>query len=126
MTATTNSLPRRNPSIDRELAPLECSIVIELMLLFSPMSSQPHFCVLALPAFCIARIAWLTRDRWLRRAILACIVLAVVLNRIFLTHPGGDAALWLGSIMFANLTLWLACLHAIRTHRLTQPPILAG
>ena len=45
---------------------LEYSVVLLLMLLFSPMSSKAHFGVLILPGFCIARVAFDSKRRWLR------------------------------------------------------------
>jgi hypothetical protein len=49
---------------------LECSIVLILMLLFSPMSSKPHFCTLLLAGFYLARAV----IRAERRAALTCVM----------------------------------------------------
>ena len=43
--------------MEAERRPAEYSVVLLLMLLFSPMSSKPHFCIMLLPAFCIERSA---------------------------------------------------------------------
>jgi hypothetical protein len=87
---------------------LEFSIMLSLMLLFSPMSSKPHFCILLLPAFCVAR-----------QALAGSRVCAVLLTVAILTGGSsvrglwGDAistlGLWWGSITWSTLCLFAGC-----------------
>ncbi len=93
-------------------AAMECSAVLLLMLLFSPMSSKPHFCVILLPAFCLARLAILRRDRWATGAVAVCIFLVVVLDRNVINRTVGDGAMWWGSVMWGAVVLWVGVVMA--------------
>jgi hypothetical protein len=106
---------------------LELSMVLTLMLLFSPMSSKPHFCTLLLPAFYLARQA-LTGAR-LAAAFLA---LATVTSCLSIRGIWGDAlstfGLWWGSITWSTLCLFAGCwyeLYRARRASAEVPPVLA-
>jgi hypothetical protein len=113
--------------IDSFRAALECSTVILLMLLLSPMSSKPHFCVMLLPAYCLARLAVANKKIVAMLAVAICIALADLLDRNFLRLLGntidrdflawatGDRPLWYGSVMWAAVVLWIGCIAAGRT-----------
>ena len=84
------------------------------MLLFSPMSSKPHFCVILLPAFVLARLAIEDHRRAALVAVVICILLADVLDRnVLRSRAIGDAALHYGSVMWAAMTLWAGCLMVL-------------
>lgn len=65
---------RGNHSPPEATLPYEASMIVMLMLLFSPMSSKSHFATLVLPGFCLARSAVADRNRmsavWLALALL--------------------------------------------------------
>jgi hypothetical protein len=103
-------------------AMLECSIVILLMLLLSPMSSKPHFCILLLPAFCVAREAIANRNRVALFSAIACTVLVLFLDRNFLGRPIGNLAMWCGSVMWGTVALWVGCLSALRSSNKPENP----
>jgi alpha-1,2-mannosyltransferase len=101
--------------IDPFRAAIECSMVILLMLLLSPMSSKPHFCVLLLPGFCLARLAVEKRNRAAMISIITCLILSDVLDRNLMgSRSIGDAALAYGSVMWAAIALWVGCLATLR------------
>jgi hypothetical protein len=94
---------------------IECGIVLLLMLLLSPNSSPAHFCVMLLPAFCIARLAVYTRG-WGLRALLALAILFSILSihvRIPSTLAAEQILLWLGTISASAFFLLLACIAAL-------------
>jgi len=81
------------------------SIVLCLMVLLSPMSSKPHFCVLMVPAWVLARAAIERRDRFL--ILLSCLaaVLGLSANKDLLGYTIYGWALWHGNIPLAVLLL---------------------
>ena len=89
---------------------IECGIVLLLMVLLSPNSSVAHFCVLYLPAFCIARLAVLTRALALRVLLALAVVFSIasIHIRIGATMAAEQILLWLGVITFATLMLLIA------------------
>lgn len=94
---------------------IECGIILLLMLLLSPNSSIAHFCVMYLPAFCIARIAVHTRFVGLRTLLglsALCALLSIHL-RIPATHLSEQVLLWAGIVSFSTLFLMLACVVAL-------------
>ena len=108
LTAAAMGRPfRRN--INPSRAALECSAVLILMLMLSPMSHKTHFCILLLPAFCVARLAVAKRSLMAWCALLTCIMLVMVLDRSFIGRPRGNLLMWLGSVTAGSLALWAAC-----------------
>lgn len=102
----------RPRSSDAPIA-LQCALVLILMLLLSPMSGKPHFCVLVLPAFLVARRALEHRDRIAQIAIVLSILLVLLLDRNYLGRLIGNGALYFGSITAAALLLYIACIRAL-------------
>jgi hypothetical protein len=93
---------------------LECSAVLLLMLLLSPMSSKAHFGTLVLPGLCLARIAVMTRSRLLGGIVAG----AVVLCLLSLKGPLGErlysVSLWSGVVTWQTLLLLAGCLVGLR------------
>ncbi len=88
---------------------LECSIVVLLMVLLSPMSSKPHFATLVLPGFALAR-QMVTR----RSAVLGAILIAAILSGFISIKDlwGRDWAsltLWYGAVTSSALFALLGC-----------------
>lgn len=87
---------------------LEFSMVMMLMLLFSPMSSKSHFCGLILPGMLLARVAWEQQSRWLG----TLFITANVIGFISLTWWGEYVArvsLYYGTVTFKTLILLAGC-----------------
>jgi hypothetical protein len=107
---------------------IECGMVMLLMLLLSPNSSRAHFCIMLLPAFCIARFAMRQRNA----AAWALLLLSLICSTlsIHLRLPGTSNSeqflLWLGVVMFAAVFLLAACVVALlpRSIRTAPAPLL--
>ncbi len=111
----------REPADGGALSPpgavaIECGIVLLLMLLFSPNSSRSHFCIMFLPAFCVARLAVRPGASVLLRTLLALAVISSTLS-IHLRLPSSmlveQVLLWIGVVMFAALFLLFASTGAL-------------
>jgi hypothetical protein len=93
---------------------LECSLVLLLMLLLSPMSSKAHFGVLVLPGLCLARRIVATSCRWLGAIFFGALILGLISNK----DPIGDQlyslTLWYGFTTWQTLLLLLGCLLVLR------------
>jgi hypothetical protein len=91
---------------------LECSVVLLLMLLFSPMSSRPHFASMILPALCLARLAVFEDRRSLRWWLLASIVTSIA--ALPLSGPSiGRLTMWAGMLTCGALFLLTGCMTAL-------------
>jgi Glycosyltransferase family 87 len=91
---------------------LGCGAVVCLMLLASPMSSKPHFCVLALPAWVLAW-AGVQRKQWGCLAVVAVAGLLCLTSAKDLVGPTINVhAMWYGSVPGATLLLLLGCVWA--------------
>jgi hypothetical protein len=94
---------------------LECGIVMLLMLLFSPNSSRAHFCIMLLPAFCVARYAVRAKSI----AAWTLLILSLVSSTLSIHIRVGSSAvaeqflLWVGVVMFSALFLLLGCVVAL-------------
>lgn len=90
---------------DATWAAYEYSVVAILMLLFSPMSSIPHFATLILPGFCLARHAVIRRDR----VVLGCVIVAAVAAAFSNKDLQGGSLytllLWHGVVMLNAIAL---------------------
>lgn len=87
----------------------EISMVLCLMLLMSPMSSKPHFCVLLLPAWTIARYALTTRHRVAIGIALLAAILGLIPNRDLVPKSFNNVALWYGTIPALTLLMFFGC-----------------
>jgi len=99
---------------------LECSMVLLLMVLLSPMSSKAHFGTLVLPGFCLARAAWgqETARHGASRTFKGMLIAAVVLGLLCNKDPLGERlytlSLWYGVVTGQALLLLAGCLFVYR------------
>jgi hypothetical protein len=92
---------------------LECSIVVLLMLLLSPMSSKAHFGVLVLPGFCLASAASLRPSRLVWGLLLAGIGLGFLSYKAPLGERLYTISLWSGIVTWQTLVLLFGCMAAL-------------
>jgi hypothetical protein len=88
------------------------SLVVLLMLLLSPQSSKPHFCTLALPAFCLARFAFAWRSAVLVAILTAAAIGTLLSNKDLWGTSIYEAAMWYSSVLITTLALFAGCLAA--------------
>lgn len=110
--------PRLNQAEERSRHELlEFCVMLTLMLLLSPMSSKPHFCILLLPSFCLARAAVVRKSR----PAVVLLGLAIFTRLLHIRGLWGDElstfALWWGCITWSTLLLFAGCLW----ERLREP-----
>jgi hypothetical protein len=89
---------------------VECSLVLLLMLLLSPMSSKAHFGTLIVPGYCLARSAVVTGRRSLLGVIFGAVALAVLSNKDPLGERLYTLSLWYGVVTWQTLLLLGGCL----------------
>lgn len=89
---------------------LECSIVLLLMLLFSPMSSKAHFGTLILPGYFLARAALNDRSRLVLTIVTGSVVLGLLCNKDPLGEKLYTLSLWYGFVTWQTLLLLVGCL----------------
>lgn len=96
----------------RLVEPFGMGAVFCLMLLLSPMSSKPHFCVLAAPAWAVVR-AGVAGRRW---GLLALAVVAGLVELPAAKDLVGSrlnaAAMWYGCVPLGTILLLAGCLWA--------------
>jgi hypothetical protein len=88
-------------------------LVLLLMVLFSPMSSKPHFCTLLLPGFYLARWAMAERNGWVGVALAASITAGCLGFRDVWGANTAMVALWWGNVTWSALFLLAACGYAV-------------
>lgn len=88
---------------------LEPALICCLMLLFSPMSSKPHFGTLLLPAFLLARAAVARRSVGLWICLGIALAAALVSNKDLWGGRLYTLYLWHGSVTIGTLTLFAGC-----------------
>ena len=97
---------------------IECGMVFLLMLLFSPNSSRAHFCIMYLPAFCVAR--WAVRDEQIvMRVLFAMAIVFSTLSihiRLGSTLAGEQLMLWIGVVTLSAVSLLIGCAIAVQRH----------
>jgi hypothetical protein len=103
-------------------AALECSVVILLMVLLAPVSSKPHFVVLLLPAYCVARLALIERDRVAAFLLFAAVLCSVISHRTLLGETIGGFAQWAGAITASALFLFVGCAAALARSGVRDTP----
>jgi glycosyl transferase family 87 len=89
---------------------LECSMVLLLMVLLSPMSSKAHFGTLVLPGFCLARAALHSHSRLLKGVLDAAVVFGLLCNKDPLGEKLYTLSLWYGVVTWQALFLLAGCL----------------
>jgi len=87
----------------------EVAICLCLVPLVSPMSSRSHFCVLLLPAMCLARAAVDGRDSVARTSLFTAIGLSLISLNIPPLKLVHQITLYLGSASAAALSLLIGC-----------------
>ena len=90
----------------------EIGMVLTSMLLLCPISSKPHFCVLLLPAWTIARAALTRRDRVLLTVAVLCAFCGLLSNKDLVGAQVYGVIKWYGVITFETLLLFGACAWA--------------
>ncbi len=105
---------------------LECSSVLILMLLLSPMSSKPHFCTLLLPGFCLARLV-VTRKSWVLAAFLLAAFLAELASvKDLLGGELGQIGLWYGSVTWSAVCLLAGLVYGMLLPTRAENPNMKG
>jgi hypothetical protein len=94
---------------------LECSLVLLLLVLLSPMSSKAHFGTLILPGYCLARAALHRRGRLLKGVLVASVVLGLLCNKDPLGERLYTLSLWYGVVTWQTLLLLGGCLLVYRS-----------
>jgi hypothetical protein len=100
------------------LQSLECSMVLLLMVLLSPMSSKAHFGTLVLPGFCLARAALHLQSRLLKVVLAGAVVLGLLCNKDPLGERLYTLSLWYGVVTWQTLLLVAGCLIVYRQNQL--------
>lgn len=106
---------------------VECSMVLLLMVLLSPMSSKAHFGILVLPGFCLARAALDPRAagfrsrQFLKGLLAAAVVLGLLCNKDPLGERLYTLSLWYGVVTWQTLVLMAGCLLIYRNPRSSAP-----
>ena len=99
------------------LQALECSMVLMLMLLLSPMSSKAHFGTLVVPGFCLARAALSSRSRLFMGILAGTVLLGLLANKDPLGEKLYTLSLWYGVVTWQTLLLLGGCLLIYRQQR---------
>jgi hypothetical protein len=86
----------------------ECAIVLLLMVLLSPMSSKPHFVVLLLPGWIVARQMVYQGDGASGLLLVLAIVSAGLTIKDLATPPLATLALWYGGVSWSASFLLVA------------------
>jgi hypothetical protein len=92
--------------------PTEFSVVLLLMLLLSPMSSRPHFAMLLLPAFCLARHAAFGGRRVLYVPLVISAATAILALPLWGRNMG-RLTMWCGMLTWGTLALLAGCLYVL-------------
>jgi hypothetical protein len=104
---------------------LECSAVLCLMLLLSPMSSPAHFGILLLPGLALARRAIEVKSIGLASLPVIAVILGIFQNRDLVGVYLCDLSLSLGLPTWSTLALFAGCLHCVRIGRAVEPSRVA-
>jgi len=87
----------------------EFALVLLLMPLLSPVSSKPHFAVLLLPGFFLARSAVERTERWPRVLLAAAIAAGLVSNKDLVGGFVYDNVIWWGSVLWNTIFVLAGC-----------------
>jgi hypothetical protein len=99
-------------------AALECSLVLALMLLMSPMSSIPHSCTMLVPGFAVARLIVIGRNRIATVFLGLMILTAISSNKDLLGPKLYTLGLWYGGVMGLAAAAYGGCLLGlVRSNR---------
>ena len=104
--------PRPAPARDPiEAERFEIGIVLTLMLLLSPVSSKPHFCILLFPAWTLAREMLTRSDRFLGAVVFLAALCGLVSNKDLVGPAIYDTMKWHGVITLQSLLLFAGCVR---------------
>jgi hypothetical protein len=96
---------------------VEFAMMVILMVLMSPHSSKPHFCILLLPAFCVARAALIGNDRRLLALLGVALIGAVVANMDLVGEWIYSWGKWFGSQAWCSILLYAGCCRLLLARR---------
>ena len=86
--------------------------ILALMLLFSPMSSKAHFCVLLVPQLALVRIAWAHRDRFLLTLTVLVGIGGFCTGKDISGRRVYELLLWNGLVFWLTVALLAGCCYA--------------
>ena len=89
----------------------ELGVIFALMLLLSPMSSKPHFCILLLPQLAVIRAGFAHRDRVLLATALLVGVAGLCTGKDIVGRAAYEFLLWNGLIFGMTVALFLGSCH---------------
>ena len=96
---------------------LEISIVMLLILLFSPISSPSLFCLMLLPAFCVTRAAVYQRDWFCWTCIVLATLASTASHNLGFARTFNREMLWFGMATICAMMLLLACVWLLASRR---------
>ncbi|MGZ5503210.1 MAG: hypothetical protein ACXWGY_00990, partial [Chthoniobacterales bacterium] len=114
MVVTIRCAPRTSANATERF---EIGMVLTLMLLLSPASSKPHFCILLLPAWALAREMIVRRDRFLFVIVVLSALCGLASNKDLVGSAIYDILKWHGVITLETLLLFAGCAWAQRNLR---------
>lgn len=97
------------PLVASSCHPLDLGLVLCLMVLMSPMSSKPHFAVLVVPGWALARAAADARSPLLWATAVLAALLALPANKDLVGGWLYDHILWHGVVAAEALVLFAGC-----------------
>jgi len=92
---------------------LECAALLLMMVLVSPASSKPHFVIVLLPAYCLARLAIYQRSRIAGAALVVAAIASLTSHRSLTGATFGNGAQWAGALTWLALVLLFGVLAAL-------------
>ena len=95
----------------------EIGMVLTFMLLLSPVSSKPHFCVLLIPAWALTREVLMRGDRFLGAIVFLSALCGLISNKDLVGRAIYDTLKWHGVITLETLLLFAGCAWAQRNLR---------
>ena len=117
LTIAIAAIHRARATPAAEMNRFEIGMVLTLMLLLSPVSSKPHFCILLLPAWTLAREMLTRNDRFLGAVVFLSAVCGLASNKDLVGRALYDALKWHGAITLQALLLFAGCAWAQRNLR---------
>jgi hypothetical protein len=105
---------------------LECSLVLALMLLLSPMSSIPHSVTMLVPGFAVARLAIVGRSRFAAVVLGAMILTALTSNKDLLGPKLYTLGLWYGGVTGLAAFTYIGCVNTIAVRSIRFRCIATG
>ncbi|HSQ56781.1 MAG TPA: hypothetical protein VLM40_13655, partial [Gemmata sp.] len=101
----------------------ELGIVFTLMLLLSPMSSKPHFCLLLLPQLAVIRAGFAHRDRVLIGLAIVVGIAGLGTGKDIVGRAAYEFLLWNGLVFWMTLALFHGCCHTRFWFAMKEPAV---